>query len=290
MSDYSTKYWKQLKEIREAYLNSKDPIRNYWSTEALVEAYDSTFAQRIGWKWDEVLNKLHSKVEFKKPISIDDWGCGSGIASRKFYQLFSDVITKVTPMDRSEKAVSYANKKLRELGYKAKDEKAEKALLISHVLTELSSADKSKLVDSLKSYSMFIWLEPGTKKESHSLIEIRNKYLEEFDFILPCPNSSNCPLTGSEDDWCHFFAEPPREIFHSAFWKEFNKYFSIDLRSLPLSFLIAVRKDKKDLIEVTDKSNNPRILGRVRTQKGFVTYQACNSEAEAPYKRLQKRF
>ena len=53
--------------------------------------------------------------------------------------------------------------------------------------------------------------------------------------------------------------------------------------------MIAVRKDKKDLIEVTDKSNNPRILGRVRTQKGFVTYQACNSEAEAPYKKLQKR-
>ena len=77
--------------------------------------------------------------------------------------------------------------------YKAKDEKAEKALLISHVLTELS-ADKSKLIDSLKSYSMFIWLEPETKKESHSLIEIRNKYLEEFDFILPCPHSMKLPL------------------------------------------------------------------------------------------------
>ena len=45
MSDYSNKHWKRLKKIREAYLNSQDPIENYWSDEDLVAAYDSTFAQ-----------------------------------------------------------------------------------------------------------------------------------------------------------------------------------------------------------------------------------------------------
>ena len=250
MSTYSTKYWKELKEIREAYLNSKDPIKNYWASEALVEAYDATFAQRIGWKWDEVLQKIEEKIEFKTPIKVDDWGCGSGIASRQFYRMFSDHISKVNPMDRSEKAVSFANKKLRDIGYKEISTPSESVLLISHVLTELSELDKSKLIASLENYSMFIWVEPGTKKESHSLINIRNKYMNEFDFILPCPHSGTCPLTGSSEDWCHFFAEPPRDIFHSSYWKEFNKYFSIDLRSLPLSFLVGLRKDKRSMVEI----------------------------------------
>ena len=163
-------------------------------------------------------------------------------------------------------------------------------MLISHVLTELSDSQKEKLVSEVKDSSFFVWIEPGTKRESHTLINIRENLKDEFDFILPCPHQNSCPLQNSENDWCHFFAEPPTEIFHSAYWKEFNKYFSIDLRSLPLSFLVAVKKNKKDKIlkDITVQSNSV-LIGRVRAQKGFVTFQKCTNSGEVEDVRFQKR-
>ena len=159
MSQNPPKEWKKLKEIRLSYLNSTNTIDNYWSDEALVGAYDKTFAQRIGWKWDAVLAQLQKKFEFNTALSVDDWGCGSGIASRKFFHYFPENISEINPTDRSPKAVAYAKKKLIEIGYSPKsDSESKKVLLISHVLTELSPTDKEKLVDTIASYSMIIWV------------------------------------------------------------------------------------------------------------------------------------
>ena len=150
--------------------------------------------ERIGWKWEAVLSRLAQKIELKSNLKVRDWGCGSGIASRKFFEHFKDHISEIIPEDRSRKAVDFANKRLKEIGYSKIEAESEKAMLISHVLTELSDSQKEKLVSEVKDSSFFVWIEPGTKRESHTLINIRENLKDEFDFILPCPHQNSCPL------------------------------------------------------------------------------------------------
>ena len=72
MSQNPPNEWKKLKEIRLSYLNSTNTIDNYWSDEALVGAYDNTFAQRIGWKWNAVLARLQKKFEFNMSLTVGE--------------------------------------------------------------------------------------------------------------------------------------------------------------------------------------------------------------------------
>ena len=45
MKDPISKHWKRLHNIRLSYLNSEDPIDNYWSDEGIIDAYDKTFVR-----------------------------------------------------------------------------------------------------------------------------------------------------------------------------------------------------------------------------------------------------
>ena len=50
--------WPSLERLRTAFLNGTAGGPDYWQTESDLASYDLTFAQRIGWKWDWVLDDL----------------------------------------------------------------------------------------------------------------------------------------------------------------------------------------------------------------------------------------
>ena len=55
----------------------------------MLEDYDRTFATRIGWKWDFVLSRLkESGWRYDEDTSLIDFGCGTGIASRRYLHYF----------------------------------------------------------------------------------------------------------------------------------------------------------------------------------------------------------
>src|ERR1051325_5759038 len=86
--DWSQIDWPALERLRAAFLAGSAGARDYWQTERDLASYDLTFAQRIGWKWDYVLDELRRRGWAPPAGGLLDWGGGSGIATRAFLAHF----------------------------------------------------------------------------------------------------------------------------------------------------------------------------------------------------------
>ncbi len=275
-----------VQELRQLFLKEKSIESNYWSKN-LLEAYDLTLAERIRWKWAHVLNELEQRnipLEKLFPDSIfqiEDWGCGTGAASSSLAKSFTSQAkdrVEFSFFDRSPEAMSFAQGKVTQLGFAAKNSQDKnsskiKIRLLSYVLSELAPEAISKILQELKEFDAFIWVDSGSKAMSARLVQCREQLLEDFYFLAPCPHLKSCPLKDSTKDWCHSFANPPQEVFHSSEWATIAKELTIDLRSLPFHYLYAINKKHK--LDTTLNVKN-RILGRPRILKNFARVDLCD--------------
>jgi hypothetical protein len=126
--DWEKLDWSILDRLREGFLTGTAAQGPYWRTSHDLEHYDLTYAERIGWKWDAVLNEVRRRgwappprvpagesteasaaavhppqadplssapVEQVAPAHgspkgwrLVDWGCGSGVAGRRVIEAF----------------------------------------------------------------------------------------------------------------------------------------------------------------------------------------------------------
>lgn len=292
---------KDLQRLRQLFLDApgRDGVADYWSDESLIALYDSTYARRIAWKWNAVLEELTGRNwQFPAPLRRwVDWGCGSGVATETVLGFAQDCPpTEILLSDRSLRARAYATKKLEKAtsgSIRISHESPEKtqftendAVFISHVLTELNADQLNRLITQLKNAGTILWVEPGTPHCSQKLALVRDALLETYDIIAPCPHTSRCPLGNSSADWCHFFAQPPTEVFHDSFWSSFSKELNIDLRSLPVSFLVL---QNKQFGLQQQKNTHDRILARPRFYKGHAKALVCTHDGLAETRQLAQR-
>src|SRR5687768_661234 len=111
---WETLDWEVLDRLRETFLSGDKTAGPYWHTITDLECYDFTYGERIGWKWDAMLNELKRRgwtpgggpssretasadknpasqelgPPDKAAITVLDWGCGSGIAGRRVVEFF----------------------------------------------------------------------------------------------------------------------------------------------------------------------------------------------------------
>lgn len=289
--------WDLLKTIREGYLGGTPgkTLADYWASDEHLAAYDATFAERIGWKWRAVLDELKAAGFAPPPrYVLHDFGTGTGIAARSVLNAFPDAAA-VRLADRSARSVAFARERLGALrkdleiiAWDASALTAEPAVLvISHVLTELDDAARSKLVALAKTAHTVLWVEPGTQAASRTLIAAREELRLTASVVAPCPHQGQCGMLSAENErhWCHMFAKPPPEASQSPFWAEFGKMMGIDLRSLPVSYVVTSRDPAAArVIEAGDA----RLIGRTREYKGFMKVFACD-DAGVREATLQKR-
>jgi len=159
-------------------------------------------------------------------------------------------------------------------------------LLLSHVLTELPPAQLDALADFAASYTTVIWVEPGTYDASRSLIAVRERLRGTFNVIAPCTHQAKCGMLdlGNESHWCHHFASPPPEIFMDRNWAKFGEIAGVDLRSLPLSFLVLDRRPAPTL-----PTGATRVIGHPRLYKPYALLLGCDESGVAE-RRLTKRI
>ncbi len=289
--------WKALETLRSLFLNESDESRrtDYWETEEFLELYDQTFAQRIAWKWQAVLNELtykHEDLNLSAPLKILDWGCGTGIASRTFLSHFEAQLpqSEVYVYDRSNKACQFAIQKIAsefpQVSVQNWNTQSQPTiLLLSHILNEIDDKTLQTLKQLTKSATLTIWVEPGTRSISHKLIALREEFKSSKHILAPCPHQLSCPILKEENSqhWCHNFAEPPSEVFQSAFWSHFSRTLHVDLRSLATSFLILGEKPS------SIKTEENRVLGRAKALKAHMELITCNQEGNLTESILQKR-
>ena len=271
--------WEVLNRLRDGFLAGTAGRRDYWTSMDDLEQYDATFAQRIGWKWDFVLDEL-KRLGWAPPRGrIMDWGCGSGIAHRAFFDSFPpDERTELVLWDRSSLAISFSRRKAEQThaGIKSFDIQKDPVdlLLISHVITELETGELESLVWQAEQSTTVIWVEPGTHAASHQLVAVRERLRKTHGLIAPCPHQMSCGLLKEKNrsHWCHFFASPPPSIFMERFWNEFSREMGIDLRSLPVSYLVLDKRTPPSPDET-----RVRILGRPEVRKPHIELTVCHS-------------
>lgn len=268
--------WVALARLRSIFLAGGDGEYDYWTRESDLESYDQTFAHRIGWKWDFVLSELKSLGWDPPGGTVLDWGCGTGIASRRFLDYFPGA-QRLHLFDRSPLAMAYAAKHAGErvqVESMSMPPEAVDVLLVSHAMTE-----QPEPFDLPCDTQCVIIIEPGTYEASHKLIQFREKVRGGFNIVAPCTHKGTCGLINSRH-WCHHFAAVPNEVFHNPDWARFSKVTGIDLRSLPVSYLVL---DKRPV-----NASGTRLIGRPRMYKGWATTFVCD-ETGVQECRLSKR-
>jgi len=282
--------WNSLERLRTTFLVGAAGAGDYWQSESDLASYDATFAQRIGWKWDYVLAELARRGWTPPPGELLDWGCGSGVASRAFLDFFSPTsVSALRLFDRSPLAVQFAAKRAREkypeLSVNTGLTEAPTILLLSHVLTELTPEQIEALVDFAAQATTMLWVEPGTYEASLTLIAIRERLRSRFNVVAPCTHQARCGILAPENErhWCHHFAAPPPEIFQDANWSRFASATGIDLRDLPLSFLVLDQRPAPAL-----PAGATRVIGHPRIYKPYALLLGCD-ESGVRERRLTKR-
>jgi hypothetical protein len=314
-----------LKALREKFLHKPDGLTaDYWQSRTHLEQYHATFARRIGWKWKSVLDGLAESpsnqspeeenqglnphpVRTDPPPTIVDFGCGTGIAAIEWARKFH--VDKVQFWDRSVLSAQFAAEQFEaargtfvnplaecEVLKRQPGNSAGTFVLLSHIVSELTQAHRTELLLRLRTADGFCWVEPGTPQSSQRLVEIRRSLLDTFRAIAPCPHQGMCGLEKTDKAWCHHFATPPQEVFQSAFWKKFSDELSIDLRSLPTSYLVmrkpaAAAAERLGAGAATDEAGSTashQILGRPRDFKGYSQFWLC-SEGKVEERRILHR-
>jgi hypothetical protein len=290
--DWEKVDWKALARLRTAFLDGSAGTQDYWRNENDLESYDQTFGQRIRWKWDYVLNELKQRG-WSPPATageVIDWGCGSGVATRSFLDHFG-VDSSVTFLfwDRSSLAMQYAARKAREafpdikVWLERPPEQMSGTLLISHALTELADTQLNELLGLAAHATVVIWVEPGTYDASRKLIAVRERLRSGFQLVSPCTHQAACGMLTPENErhWCHHFAPSPPEVFMDGHWARFAKIAGVDLRSLPLSFLVL---DKRPV----PQPDGMRVIGRPRVYKAHALLLGCESSGVRDYRQTKR--
>jgi hypothetical protein len=295
--------WEALERLRGLFLAGGAARRPYWASSEDLAAYDLTFGERIGWKWDAVLAELDRRgwrppasaprdrpsdggPPPAKKWSVLDWGCGSGVAGRRVVNwLGADRVSVLRLWDHSALAVTFATQVARDRfpGLRVEslpprpptEHERPGILVVSHVLNELPPEARRSLGDLAGSAEAVLWVEPGTAEVSRDLIGIREQFRDRFRAVAPCTHPAACGLLtpANARHWCHHFAAPPPAIFVDSNWMKFGRRAGIDLRSLPYSFLVLERTDGRPAPRESGESE--RVIGEPRVYKALAKVLSC---------------
>lgn len=292
MPDLERLDWSALDRLRAIFL-ARDAASSgpYWQNHDTLAAYDATYGERIGWKWDALLAELRVR-RWTPPAgtTLLDFGCGSGVAGRRVLAAYGPGhFARLALADHSPEALAFAATRARTdfpgLQVQITPEAfAPFTLLVSHVLNELRPEARDELLDLATRAACVLWIEPGTSADSRALATVRDKLRDVHHIVAPCTHRENCPLFAEANarDWCHFFAEPPTGVQNSPDWVRFAQRTGIDLRSQAYSCLVLenVQTPACHSPESTPAAFAPgdaRVLGRPEVFKPYARLLACDS-------------
>ncbi|MFM9031381.1 MAG: small ribosomal subunit Rsm22 family protein [Opitutaceae bacterium] len=281
--------WEALARLRRRFIGEEPFDGPYWVSESELASYDFTYGERIGWKWDQVLRELRWRGWSPPAGPVLDWGCGSGVATRRLLREFgagwcSELILWDHSPLAADFAVAAAAREFAGLsvaqatpGLLAGQDPVG-LLVISHVLNELPPGALESLLALVARATAVIWVESGTSTVSRALGAIRERLRAEFSVVAPCTHENACPVLapGRERDWCHFFAPPPAGIFADSGWVKFGQRAGIDLRSLPYSFLALDRRPPAG-----NRTGLSRVIGRVEHLNPLARWLNCDADGLA---------
>ena len=282
----------RVQRLRELFLEGRRgqrAIPDYWRDPADLEAYDAVLGARIGWKWDAALAECAARGWRSSGDDVVlDFGCGAGAAARRYAARFG--AREVLCYDRSPHASAFAAQRLREehpgLSVRtltsARDIEVD-VVLVSHVLSELDARGVQQLEDVLSRAGRAVLVESGNRPVARQLAALRDRVCGPFTAVAPCPHQGPCPTLQDDDNWCHFFASPPPDVFTDGAWVKAARSLGIDLRALPYAY-VALDRTPQARVE-----RARRFLGRASANPVVATARACTAEGLAAVEVTKRR-
>ncbi len=283
--------WKRLAELRGRFLAASPPESGYWESEQDLREYNQTLGERIGWKWDAVLDEIRMRRIALPAAQVVDWGCGSGVASRRWLKSplgretrqcrFYDLSTLASDVAAKEARRQYPRCDSQpvssaDLEFACRDA----LLLVSHVLNELSDEGLAQLERCMALAAAVVWVEPGSRETAKRLVASRERLRERMHTLAPCPHTGPCGLLAPENahHWCHHFVHPPERVHHEGRWRRFADHLGIDLSAVSYSFLVLRRRDVPVGEPGDIDSGLSRLFGSARHYKGYSKMLNCSAE------------
>lgn len=280
--------WSRLDRLRARFLAGGVADAPYWQSAADLAAYDFTYGERIGWKWDSLLGELRRRAwpaPATPPWRVLDWGCGSGVAGRRVVEyLGTEHVAALELWDHSRVAMDFARAQAERAfpGLRisiADPDSTPDLVVVSHVVNELSPDDVERLEALFQRAPRVLWLEPGTHAVSRTVQAWRERLVAGgATVIAPCTHHAACGLLAPdrERDWCHQFAVPPTGVHADRNWVRFAQRAGVDLRSLPYACLVLDRTATP-----VDVPGLARIIGRAEIFKPYARVLSCESTGAA---------
>lgn len=276
--------WSSLDRLRARFLAGDVSTEPYWTTANDLAAYDLTYGERIGWKWDALLGELRRRGWPRvpeRPWRVLDWGCGSGVAGRRVIaHLGAQHVAQLEVWDHSPQAMDFARARAEATFPGLRVAIAEPAttpdlVVVSHVVNELSAAAQSRLEALFARAPRVVWVEPGTHAVSRTVQAWRDRLVAGgARVIAPCTHHAACGLLAAEHerDWCHHFAAPPPGVYADRDWVRFAQRAGVDLRSLPYACLVLDRSPRS-----ADVPGLARLIGRPEVFKPYARVLSCEA-------------
>ena len=213
--------------------------------------------------------------------SFLDYGCGTGVAGRRVAGAWHGQARELLLWDRSQAAMDFSRERAEARGISARlfaGGDSPELIVISHVLNELSEAALESLLAVVMKAKAVLWVEPGTAQVSRMLVGVRERLLAEsalFVPVAPCPHAMACGLNTPENQrhWCHHFAKVPPLVFQDPGWSKFSNLLEVDLRTVPLSYLVLDRRPG-----MPQQSGLARVIGHPRSYKGYHKVLSCMAD------------
>lgn len=293
MSHWRASELQILSRLRDGFLSGTAGESDYWRSREELELYERTFAQRIGWKWDAVLGELSLRRWQPRGRRLVDWGCGSGIASRRVLAHWPGAFESLALVDRSAQALTFAAEQARaaapQLALQSAGpdgvDCAGATVLLSHLLSELDEAALQRVLKRVSLADAILWVESGTHENARRLVRtVREELLGRgWRVVAPCTHGAGCPMLteGQERHWCHHFARVPSEAHRDGGMRELSQRLGVDLRTLPYSFLVLENGTVTEGRPTahTEELGAARVIGEPREFKGFLKVLSCESDA-----------
>jgi ribosomal protein RSM22 (predicted rRNA methylase) len=236
------------------------------------------------------LQRLHTAVPEFQPLTIVDFGAGTGAATWAATVVWPG-IERATLLEQSADAIDVGARIMAQSDCGALQSAAWRTwrlstieadavpadiAIASYVLGELTDDQRLVLVAlMLRCASTIMLIEPGTPAGYARIIGARTALIDDgFTIVAPCPHDGECPML-ARGDWCHFAERLERSRLHRV-----AKAGELSYEDEKYSYVAATRG--------TVDRPAARILRHPQLRKGLVSLQLCNAAADATEERISK--
>jgi ribosomal protein RSM22 (predicted rRNA methylase) len=275
-----------IQELSDKFTKNRDQIGDYLKDPRLVSAYTAFYLLTNIPKLAEVFKRLPS--EFLKDIRHSpfvDFGAGPGtfsIAMKEwlgeekldFFQI--EISSLMKEQGREIFKAFYPNVNL--VQHTKAVEIKDSFLLFGHSSNEIGCEETMSLIEVIRPKHI-LFIEPGTKDFFKQILVLRGKLKElGFSQFYPCPHEEECPLKGSDSDWCHQYIQ----VKHHPDIERISQMAKKDRRNMPLT----IAGFSKNNYSKTQE----RIIRVFPETKFSFEWEVCHKEKNDRYQLLKRNL